>query len=252
MLRNLIIISSSGIVLFSKEFIRAVAKPRMIGGLITAMLDFSEQRTGLPVSFIDLSTVGVAVCSNPACKVICALFYDIEDGHEFGKLIASEILHSFVSTYANDGKIDPNEQDEFAAFNYKISETIRNAVKPVLDNLHQQRGITLALLTSGDAITHSTLDVDKIGVLANIQALLNVSGEIMNAKNDSLSRIVLKGDRTSVMLIRIERTSLVVVCKNSVKQEIIDTEINKAVSLLHKVIVVASNLQDVWHMNSIR
>jgi len=28
----------------------------MIGGLVTAMLKLSEQRTGLPVSFIQLST----------------------------------------------------------------------------------------------------------------------------------------------------------------------------------------------------
>ena len=51
----------------------------MIGGLVTAMLEFSGQRTGLPVSFIELKSVGIAISINDEAKVICALFYDVED-----------------------------------------------------------------------------------------------------------------------------------------------------------------------------
>jgi len=250
MLRNLLLISTSGIVLYSKEFVRAVAKPRLIGGLVTAMLDFAEQRTGLPVSYIELSTVGVSMVTNKNARVTCALFYDIEDGQEFGQLLAQEILHAFVQTYSspNEEKISATGADDFSGFNMKISETIRNSIKPVLDNLAQQRGIQLALLISGDSIAHSTHDVDKIGILANIQALLSVGSDIMTAKNDAPQRIILKDDRSTVVLIRIESTSLVVVVKNSIKHELYDADIDAASKLLQKVLLMSSNLNEAWHI----
>jgi hypothetical protein len=105
MLRNLLIVSDAGIVLFSKEFVkgvenvrtrsdaarcvavlircaRAAPQPSMVGGLVTAMMNFAVQRAGLPVSFIELSTVGVAIVSNSRAKVTCAVFYDLEDVRE--------------------------------------------------------------------------------------------------------------------------------------------------------------------------
>jgi len=250
MLRNLLLISSSGIVLYSKEFIKAVAKPGLIGGLITAMLDFSEQRTGLPVSYIELATVGVSVVRDKGARVTCALFYDREDGQEFGQLIASEILRAFVQTYSspNEEKISATGAEDFSGFNMRISETIRNSVRPVLDTLQQQRGILLAVLISGDTITHSTYDVDKIGILANIQALLGVATDIMTAKNDLPVRLTLKSERNTVFLIRLEGTSLVVVTKNSVKHDLYEPEIDNAAKLLRQVLIMSSNLQDAWHI----
>jgi len=120
---------------------------------------------------------------------------------------------------------------------------------------------------------------------------LNISA--VSTKNDVPLRLSIKGDRTTgahfrstvvhsffsfvlcfvVHLIRIERTNLVVVCKNSVKSEAVESEIEKTTTLLRTggrslfnpgydrcrdlmccsiVVVVASNLQDVWHMGSIR
>lgn len=250
MLRNLLLISSSGIVLFSKEFVRAVAKPRLIGGLVTAMLDFAEQRTGLPVSFIELSTVGVSIVSNKIARVSCALFYDIEDGHEFGQLISEEILHAFVATYtsASEEKINPNNVEEFSGFNMKIAETIRNAVRPVLEQLALQRGIQVACLIQGDTITHSTADVDKIQILANIQPLIGVSTDVIAVKNDLPQRLVIRGERTTVVVVRIEGTSLVVVGRNSAKNEMQEAEIDTAARLLQKVLAISSNLQDAWHI----
>ena len=64
--------STGGIMLFSKEFIRAIAKvrgwarrtrilasvaaqPRLMGGLVTAMLGLAVEKSGLPVSYIELA-----------------------------------------------------------------------------------------------------------------------------------------------------------------------------------------------------
>jgi len=251
MLRNLILIGTkNGILLYSKEFLHGVGKPSMIGGLVTGMLECAIQRTGVPVSYIELTTVGVSIVTNGVPSVTCAVFYDIDDGQEFGQLIAQEFLNAFVATYSspNEEKISVTGVQDFTGFNMKISETIRNSVRPVLDNLKQVRGIQSALLISGDSITHATVEVDKLNILANIQAFLNVASDVMAAKHDLLYQIILKSDRTSVTLVKIlEGTHLVVVSKTNTKHELFEGEIDAAAKLLQKVLVMSSNLQDQWH-----
>jgi hypothetical protein len=62
MLRNVLVISDGGLVLFSKEFVNAVAQPRLVGSLLTAMLEFSTNNVGAPVCYIELSTIAVSIC----------------------------------------------------------------------------------------------------------------------------------------------------------------------------------------------
>jgi hypothetical protein len=54
MLRNIMLISQSGIVLFTKEFVRGVENPRMIGALLSAMFARVSDLTGLPFRYIEL------------------------------------------------------------------------------------------------------------------------------------------------------------------------------------------------------
>ena len=151
MLRNVLIISDGGLVLFSKEFFNTVSQPRLVGSLLTAILEFSTNNVGAPVSYLEFSTIAVSICSskgpedaklmlerpstassgsaspapphlsrhksdfhNPVERhetpsatpkqtprrsgggsLICALFHDVEDGPELGRLIAVELLSSF-------------------------------------------------------------------------------------------------------------------------------------------------------------
>jgi len=246
MLRNVLIVSHSGIVLFTKEFIKVANKGGLIGQLVTAMLEFSILRVGIPVSYIALSNVGVAIHSNAGARVTCVLFFDITDGEDFGKLIAGEILNAFVSTYDStleEKKISP---DAFNDFGQKLTEIIRNSVRPVLDNLQQQRGIECCVLVHGDNILHSTqADVDKLMLMANHQALLGAATDIMASKNDITLGITLKGARTTTVLRRIERASLLVLYSNAVNSARSDAEINKAARILSRVLNMLSNLQDV-------
>jgi len=64
MLRNVLIISDAGLVLFSKEFISAVGQPRLVGSLLTAMLEFSTNNVGAPVCYIEMTNVAVSICSS--------------------------------------------------------------------------------------------------------------------------------------------------------------------------------------------
>eukprot|EP00455_Lapot_gusevi_P041811 TRINITY_DN4890_c0_g5_i1.p1 TRINITY_DN4890_c0_g5~~TRINITY_DN4890_c0_g5_i1.p1 ORF type:complete len:250 (+),score=51.87 TRINITY_DN4890_c0_g5_i1:139-888(+) len=247
MLRNLIVISSSGIVLFSKEFLNSIAQPRLIGGLVTAMLDVSINRTGLPVAYIELSNVAIAVVSNIEAKVTCAVFLDRDDGCSFAKLITRELLYAFIQQFSTVLEKGVLSLADFSGFNAKITEVIRNSVRPVLDHLQQQRGIQMALLVSGDTIIHSTAEVDKVGVLANLQALLGLATDLMYLKNDVPLSITMHSRRSRLVIRKVERSILVVVCKTSANQKKCDEVISKAARLTQRILILVSNLQDVWH-----
>jgi hypothetical protein len=98
MIRTVILISASGLVLFQKSFVNAVTQPRLIGSLLTAMIEFSSKVAGMPLSYIELAGCAVSVVTHPG--VNCALFYDLDDGPDFGKLIATQILLAFADTYS--------------------------------------------------------------------------------------------------------------------------------------------------------
>jgi len=243
MLRTLLLVSTSGIVLFFKEFINDFQKASSLGGIITAMLKFSVIKTGLPVTYIELDNVGVAISSSATSRVVCVLFHDIIDGQDFGKLITNEILHAFTLAYSGSLGSQIQSPDMFNDFNSKIAEVIRNSARPVIDHLSEQRGITIALLTVADGVLAATQDVDKLGVLANHQAPLSVASDIMAAQNDVTLSIILKSRRTTLVLQRIEKSSLVVVFKNSVDPQICLKEIDRTANLLRQVLVMASNLK---------
>ena len=62
MLRNVLLIATtSGLPLFSKEFLNAVSQPRLIGSLLTAMMEWAVRTTGMPVTYIELTNVAVTI-----------------------------------------------------------------------------------------------------------------------------------------------------------------------------------------------
>ncbi|RHZ42479.1 hypothetical protein DYB26_001270 [Aphanomyces astaci] len=170
--------------------------PRLIGSLLTAILEFSAKTTGAPVSYMEFAhgtslfstrgaiqtttrdVVAMAVVTNEHAKVFCAIFLDVCDGPKFGSFIAKEILAAFVNEYAGDlGNIGHNLRD-FHGFHYKISEVIRESAKPILATLQQHRGIQKAILVTDDTVTYATVDVDHLGVLVNLQSLRTLSADM--------------------------------------------------------------------------
>jgi len=178
-------------------------------------------------------------------KIFCAIFVDVTDGMDFAKLLAREILDAFAQMYSSelDGKV--SSPDLFTGFNGKIAEVISNSVRPVLDALQDQRGIKMALLVSGESLKHATSEVDKLSVLANHSALLNVAAEIMNVENDLPLSLSLKTKATTLFLQRIERSSLVVIYKNNIDEQMCLQAIEKSARLLKSVLILNNNLQDV-------
>ena len=121
MLRNVLIIATtSGLPLFSKEFLNAVAQPRLIGSLLTAMMEWAVRTTGMPVTYIELSNVAVTIVKDETAGICCALFHDRSDGPSFGKLVASQILYAFLEEYSGEVMgLGPNLKD-FHGFHAKV------------------------------------------------------------------------------------------------------------------------------------
>ena len=102
-LRNVILLAPSGLVLFAKEYGQAVAQPRLLGSLLTAMTEFATQTTAMHPTYIEMSSMAITMVRDEVARVSCALVHDRNDTASFGRLIACEILLAFVEEYSGDG-----------------------------------------------------------------------------------------------------------------------------------------------------
>ncbi|TDH66341.1 uncharacterized protein CCR75_002734 [Bremia lactucae] len=235
MLRNVLIMASSGIVLFSKEYVNAVAQPRLVGSLITAMLEFSSKASGAPVSYIQMSLVAVTVVTNDKHKVFCAMFHDTTDSARLSAFIAQELLAAFIVQHGDElGNVGHNLRD-FHRFQYRIRSVI----------LQQQRGILKAMLVIDGAMTCATQDVDPIGVLANLQALVNSAFDMMSFSGDGVSSMTIQNGRNSCIHVSVVEGSdaLVVVYKQGAQASKNTAAIMESVRALRYVCALARTLQ---------
>ncbi|GAB9463660.1 hypothetical protein Gpo141_00001110 [Globisporangium polare] len=244
MLRNVLIMASSGIVLFSKEYVNGVAQPRLVGSLVTAMLEFSAKTTGAPVSHIELSNVSVTVVTNEAHKVFCAMFHDTTLKPGFSSLIAKEILDAFIIEYGAElGQVGHNLRD-FHRFHYRIPSVIRDAIKPILRKLQQQRGILKAIYVTEDTVTYATVDVDQIGVLANLQSLVNSSCDAMSYSGVNVNSMTIQSSRNTCIQVSVvqHNETLIVVYKKGPYSAKNIVAIKDCVTMLRNVCALIRNL----------
>jgi hypothetical protein len=180
MLRNVIIIgSTSGLVLFSKSFTHGITNARMTGSLITAIIEFGQQTTGMGVCYIELTNVSVTMVANDDAKVVCALFYDRDDGVLFGRLICTEILNAFTQEYSYDITQYGKNLKDFYGFQKKIGHIVRFSTKSVITKLESHRGIKQVLFMNEREIIHRPDDeVDQLSILANLSAFMELCSGI--------------------------------------------------------------------------
>ena len=180
MLRNIIIIgSSSGLVLFSKAFSNGISQPRLVGSLITAIIEFGQQTTGMGVCYIELTNVAITMVANDDAKVVCALFYDRDDGVLFGRLICSEILNAFTQKYSYDVTQFGKNLKDFYGFQKKIPNIIRFAPKSVIAKLETHNSVKTALFMNDREIIHTPNDnLDQLSILANLTAFTELCNGI--------------------------------------------------------------------------
>jgi len=278
MLRNLIIIKASGLVLFEKDWKLDKKKAISLGGLIKGIQEFCQQSVGLPLSYLEFSSMAVTfveILGADNQTIICALLHDVADGVEFGRLIATQILQRFLSEYFQNnisavpnpstgnrsrsgsrresGIIDAEDsavlnQNMFrATFSNKIMEIISNSPRAILYQLEQVRGIEKVVLydernESKGLVSVQTLE-DQLGLAANLQALISFSSEILARKGDSIQQIVLEMNGFILFVDRVVDYFLLCICNKSIDQQVYQYHINNAVLLLTKVFQVVHENQ---------
>ncbi|CAM9195508.1 unnamed protein product [Choristocarpus tenellus] len=237
MIRNVLIMASSGLVLFSKEFVNSLSQPRMVGSLLTAMLEFSVLTAGMQVSYVELTNVAVTLVANDKNKIFCALFHDREDGATFGRLIASEVLNSFSEVYASDlaNAASSLNLKDFRPFQHRISDIVRKSVQPVLSNLGHIKGIARCVLVMETMQTFHTTEIDPLGLLANLQALSSLSIDIMAHAGDRCHTMTLESNSNSrILLWKIYKWTLVVAVNKAVNPAKYQKHIDEALEVLRK------------------
>jgi hypothetical protein len=179
MIRNVIIMQQSGLVLFSKEFINSIAQPRLVGSLLTAIIEFGLQTTGMGVCYIELTNFSITIVTNDTAKIFCVLFYDREDGVIFGRLICSEILKAFTQEYSSDLTQFGRNLKDFHGFHRKINNVVRLSAKPILLRLEAQVGIRKVLLINNRVVIDTPNSrIDQLSALANISYLVGLCDDI--------------------------------------------------------------------------
>jgi len=255
MLRNALILSASGLLLFSKEFVNAASQPpRLLGSVLVAMLEKAKQTTALNLSYMEFAgRIAISIVGNSSRSVFCVLFHDREDGEEFGGLLATEILSAFLANYQNDLKSIGLNQNAFQDFQFQLGAIIRDTGRPVLDNLNRNRAVVQALLVKEDprvgdsSIAYATGEVDQFGVIANLKPLLSCALDCMSINQDSANSIWLESTPTRASRILIHKigfgTCLVVQFSMRFQPQQYQQDVQRAVSLLSKVSLISSLIQ---------
>jgi len=249
MIQHLIIMTGSGVVIFEKVWVESetklAEKGRLFGSLITTMQEFSRQSTGMIVSYLELNDVGISIVEDHRTKLICTLFHEREDGADFGKILAQQILRSFIETFGNDlsfgGSVNVGL---FRGFVSKIFDAIQNSVRAILQQLQSYRTIQIALLVYDDGIAVTpSQEEDQLSLVANVQPLVTLSNNIMMPKKDHPELISMEMNRQIVYIHRVGEASLVAVCKKSAKASLYKPLLLRAVSMLEKVFSLSNKLK---------
>eukprot|EP00903_Cladosiphon_okamuranus_P008747 g8379.t1 len=248
MIRN-VLVMKSGLVLFSREFANTVQQPRLLGSLLTAMVEFSKVAAGMQVAYVELTGVAVTLVGNEATNTFCALFHDREDGATFGRLIASEMLNAFLEEHAKDireKEASSLNLKDFRAFTYRIPGIARKSVQPVLGKLVQVKGILRCALVTETSETFQTAEIDQLGLLANLQALISLSTDIMaQAGNGCVSMSLESSSNSRILIWRIDVWTLVVAVHKSANRNRYQKHIDEAIGVLQKVLELTSTLSNV-------
>ena len=165
MLQSVLIISSSGLVIFHQHF-SAYAVERMIGALLRTILELASVTTGGHLTYVESTASSIYITTHAELPIYCALFYEREAnkrvGLELGRVLASRILSAFVDEYAGDlsGAVYGHALSHFASFGYRLPAIVRDTLKATL----QQRK-----LLEGARYSQSVPWCTSVGVIRSLR-----------------------------------------------------------------------------------
>jgi hypothetical protein len=178
MIRNVLIMAGSGLALFYKEFqaSRDANRSKILGALITTVVEFGKQTTGMSVSCIEFANLFLTIITHDTTKVICAVFYDKIEGKLFGRLVCSEILNAFVRDYPTETLQQGPNLNNFKGFYQRIPTIVYYSVRPIICKLENTTGILRALVVKDlEVIVTQQDELDSYRLLAHLPTLVEMA-----------------------------------------------------------------------------
>jgi hypothetical protein len=99
MIRTFLIVSQSGLVLYNKAVLRPVEQPRLVGSLLTAVMEFAVRHTRRTISQVQFEDMLLTLVASKRARIIAALFQDLTDSFLLGRLVATELLEDFTAMF---------------------------------------------------------------------------------------------------------------------------------------------------------
>jgi hypothetical protein len=161
-----------------------------------------------------------------------------------GKLVAEQILRSFVDQHrAQLRETSVKNVAVFASFSGKLPDALKGVFFVICTKLRSARGINGVMLlpSEGEPITSGTWE-DEFAVIANVQAMLSASHQLMEICNDQARLVSFEYMKSSVLALDTRRGTLVAFCRRSVKQSLLLERLNEAVILLDRAADIVSGV----------
>mmetsp|Transcript_14320 Transcript_14320/g.21629 ORF Transcript_14320/g.21629 Transcript_14320/m.21629 type:complete len:266 (-) Transcript_14320:440-1237(-) len=253
MLYNVILfLDKGGLPIFQKEYIpNDKIRPRIFTGIITAMNKKCSDIIGSPCCYLEFNKLSLSIVTNTKHQISCLLIYAKFCGEEFGKLIATELVESFCSEYADEiAKLKKSEkigEDEkhFKEFENKISPAIKNSITPILEFLQSQKYINIAMLISSDQLLPHNHRVDAISFVSEYRSLMFQTKQFMSLLSETDNEVIIHLHDTIVMIRKIENASLVVtIDKNANNKKQIFMSVAKHCHIIGHILKLIASLGD--------
>jgi hypothetical protein len=149
MLQAVLIVSSSGLVLFSQAFTRSgQGVERMVGALLRTISTLGDQVAGA-LRYLEFDEACVYLTSPPDAPgaVSASVFFDREAsrevGLELGHAVAGRLLTAFVDDYGGElesAVVGAHALSAFREFSYRIPAILREAVRAQLQQSERAAG----------------------------------------------------------------------------------------------------------------
>eukprot|EP00600_Ochromonadales_sp_CCMP1393_P005395 CAMPEP_0174955304 /NCGR_PEP_ID=MMETSP0004_2-20121128/909_1 /TAXON_ID=420556 /ORGANISM="Ochromonas sp., Strain CCMP1393" /LENGTH=190 /DNA_ID=CAMNT_0016203221 /DNA_START=110 /DNA_END=682 /DNA_ORIENTATION=+ len=184
--------------------------------------------------------------SNEDAKVVCALFYDRDDGVVFGRLICSTILNAFTQEYSAEFTQMAKNRKDFYGFQKKISSIIRLSPRSILQKLEALPMVKRSVLVNDREVIHTPrYDVDQLAILANLNAFVELCTGIMNSVNDSAQHVEINTSCGHTLLLWrvVDKTLLVLIAEQKAARTAFIPQVAEALELIEQVCLLHASLE---------
>lgn len=186
MIRTFLIVSQSGLVLYNKAVLRPVEQPRLVGSLLTAVMEFAVRHTRRTISQVKFEDMLLTLVTSKRARITAALFQDLSDSFLLGRVIAAELLESFTAMFQDilsgevggEGRVlsgNANQGRSYTA-DEPLSDHFGRAADEGIAGLHSALHTRNSSESSGDSpiprsapeLVHPSIDADGRTVGASL------------------------------------------------------------------------------------